>query len=1017
MADRCGTFAAPAATPDAVRSQDAPARRAAGEPPAAEPALTPPGPAPPLARQLTQVIWPQRKPGAVSAPGRLSASVTQAVGSSGGRPLDSATRVAMEPAFGTDLSGVRLHSDRHAAQAARDIDAYAFTHGEDIFFGAGQFRPATTDGRRLLAHELAHVMQASGPSHLPPSVTQAIQGGGGERLPDVNRAHMESALGADLSGVRIHRDPDAAHAANDISAHAFTVGQEIYFGAGQYDPGTKQGNRLLAHELTHTLQQASGTVTAQAETPISSPADPLERDAEAVAASIGNPSPQREKAAIAAVADGERQRLSAADTTERQAAQRLAGNTALAGSIRTPSATAKAMPRIQRQGATAPAAADEHAKIERALRTMSYLDIPDSFGSASDEERVGLSRLCIAGGYVAPEDAVQKVFKLWSGMGDRLRAVVSAHVPDWESATRFAPALMTLPPVTSAQDAYRAALQALADGNLQANQQFVDDRMKALGLGGGPPLSEAKQAEFRHSIQALAWHAFELRQQQQKHRSMEVGYNSQNLGFGDSPVKFDPSAPPKYRRTMFSKPDCDYDDVKKVWQDAEDELAEIGNDYPEIYEANAADEDGAALRHLSEVVPEHFGEEVKQHLLKLRDRIKGVRDMISNHQLDLLDLPLITQSVLKGAVVSPGRDWTAGFDHWAGERVVDAHKADQAAVAALLKGVEMTALIVGTFTGGLGRIVAVGVAVGLEAFQAGQASVQAERLQQAATVTPLIGTALASKAQADAKKAEAIANMVKAVTNALLLGGAALAEGLQVVRLRGLVGDEVLLTDLRKLAQDDAALEELLRRTGDPQGVKNLLTRAGSAAEAKKLLDTQELFRQRFAERYAKDLAAVEKAKAENPELGQIPTEDLVALRGYSAEDYDMINRALRGQEPEAEMERLQPYIDSATSGLDQLPVYQGTVKRIESNTYADYPVGEVVTKEAFTSSYGPGGKITMKGNTELRIESLTGRNIAAIAKNPVEAEVLFKPGTRFYVVSNTQPVQGAYTVHLREVP
>ena len=52
---------------------------------------------------------------------------------------------------------------------------------------------------------------------------------------------MESALGADLSGVRIHRDLDAAHAATDSSAHAFTVGQDIYFGAGQYDPGTTQG--------------------------------------------------------------------------------------------------------------------------------------------------------------------------------------------------------------------------------------------------------------------------------------------------------------------------------------------------------------------------------------------------------------------------------------------------------------------------------------------------------------------------------------------------------------------------------------------------------------------------------------------------------------------------------------------------------------------------------------------------------------------------------------------------------
>ena len=133
-----------------------------------------------------------------------------------------------------------------------------------------------------------YATQADRPSRLPPSVTQAIQGSGGERLEDANRAHMEFALGADLSGVRIHKDPDAAYAANDINARAFTVGQDVYFGSGQYDPATKQGNHLLAHELSHTLQQASGNATPQADTPISSPGDPLEREADAVAASISS---------------------------------------------------------------------------------------------------------------------------------------------------------------------------------------------------------------------------------------------------------------------------------------------------------------------------------------------------------------------------------------------------------------------------------------------------------------------------------------------------------------------------------------------------------------------------------------------------------------------------------------------------------------------------------------------------------------------------------------------------------
>jgi hypothetical protein len=63
---------------------------------------------------------------------------------------------------------------------------------------------------------------------------------------------------------------------------------------------------------------------------------------------------------------------------------------------------------------------------------------------------------------------------------------------------------------------------------------------------------------------------------------------------------------------LFSKPDHKYDDVKNAWQDAENELASIGNDYPVIYQASVADDGGDALLQLSRVVPEHFGEQVKQ---------------------------------------------------------------------------------------------------------------------------------------------------------------------------------------------------------------------------------------------------------------------------------------------------------------------------------------------------------------------------------------------------------------------
>ena len=65
----------------------------------------------------------------------------------------------MEPRFGRDFGGVRVHTDARAAASARDVGAFAYTLGNNIVFGAGQFAPGTQEGRQLLAHELAHTVQ------------------------------------------------------------------------------------------------------------------------------------------------------------------------------------------------------------------------------------------------------------------------------------------------------------------------------------------------------------------------------------------------------------------------------------------------------------------------------------------------------------------------------------------------------------------------------------------------------------------------------------------------------------------------------------------------------------------------------------------------------------------------------------------------------------------------------------------------------------------------------------------
>ncbi len=81
--------------------------------------------------------------------------------------------------------------------------------------------------------------------------------GKGNPMPDATKSFMESRFGADFSKVNIHTGKEAAEMSNELRAKAFTVGNDIYFNSGQYSPNSSSGKQLLAHELTHTLQQST----------------------------------------------------------------------------------------------------------------------------------------------------------------------------------------------------------------------------------------------------------------------------------------------------------------------------------------------------------------------------------------------------------------------------------------------------------------------------------------------------------------------------------------------------------------------------------------------------------------------------------------------------------------------------------------------------------------------------------------------------------------------------------------
>ncbi|HTW10103.1 MAG TPA: DUF4157 domain-containing protein [Acidimicrobiales bacterium] len=132
---------------------------------------------------------------------------------------------------------------------------------------------------QMLQDDEAGDAQAAGRS----PVLDVVGQGRGEPLAGQLRAGMEQALDTDLSDVRVHTGGAAAESARSVQAHAYTVGNEIVFGAGQYDPGSAAGQHTLAHELTHVVQQRNGPVAG---TPtgdgiaVSDPSDSYERAAE-----------------------------------------------------------------------------------------------------------------------------------------------------------------------------------------------------------------------------------------------------------------------------------------------------------------------------------------------------------------------------------------------------------------------------------------------------------------------------------------------------------------------------------------------------------------------------------------------------------------------------------------------------------------------------------------------------------------------------------------------------------------
>ena len=226
-------------------------------------------------------------------------TIVHEVLNSPGQPLDTATRAFMEPRFHHDFSGVRVHADGRAAESAQAVSALAYTVGKNVVFDQGQFNPHSDSGRKLLAHELAHVVQQKSdpaPSALPfrigsptdPAETQAdrladeVTGGGiahndgpaqqsSGSTATLRRVVNERKVGCRTAGIPSLgiSGPDAVQAIRDANDEAILLSQRaentleierLTFGIGAPDANFAT---ILDEELDLDINDAADRATTE----------------------------------------------------------------------------------------------------------------------------------------------------------------------------------------------------------------------------------------------------------------------------------------------------------------------------------------------------------------------------------------------------------------------------------------------------------------------------------------------------------------------------------------------------------------------------------------------------------------------------------------------------------------------------------------------------------------------------------------------------------------------------------
>jgi Domain of unknown function (DUF4157)/Bacterial protein of unknown function (DUF922)/NAD:arginine ADP-ribosyltransferase len=788
--------------------------------------------------------------------------------------------------------------------------------------------------------------EANGRSVSASSRVVDVTRSGGQPLDAETRAFMEPRFGFDFSRVRIHADSQATEAAESVNARAYTIGNSVVFGAGRYAPRTDEGQRLLAHELTHVVQQTHNesdqdvgrgviarAVDASKAEPIRAELDSTfyvsNSNLESLWASLGLD-------LIDAVNDN---RLLTSDTGKKKKKESyrdlwwrstLDANINVTAASR-PVLTAFATDTVQLAKSTLQSQQIRLQNLRRELKNAKEQN--QSAAPPKEDFDKGMS---VSGKPVASA----------KGLVDT--ATLVHFLENWEDILKSASigmrrvdtsGLLPQPGPTSSTPSFTPFPNA-PTGNT------------APSGGGGSAAAPASAME---------------------------------------PILFDPAIPIEKIQAVPNVASVDrdaFESLNKAYKRCADQREAFKQTVQQLLseDANLAVlHDRGELKRVSALGGQSDDEAASAMELVAKQNEERVTTFLNmlNEQgtVDWKALRPIHSHLLAGGA-GGSRDWSElvvrTFVEGYFKREAEAQR------AAAERQLQLNLVI-----GGVAFIAMLSPAAPLAA-----AVLAATSAYSAASLAGSLAQSSAADKKADVMSAGAAAGMVTKddARRAKEDAEAKKVSGLEILLtvlpfIPGVVkgGGRVLgaLGRLGWLRMAEAEAATIGRTAASASKTSTLRTVLGEA-------------------RYAEYEQAINAIKAQHPELAKLPTEDLIAIRGYTAEDYAQLNSALRSGDPK-ELARLQDYIQKATGGLNSLPPVKARVNRAVSLTpdmRAPYQPGAVVTESAFISASMRGGKYQRGGNTVMIIESTSGRDISAIARHVTEKEVLFMPGTRFQVTS-----------------